>query len=240
VGTALDLDLWGYRLQVRAAVPEAFEALSDALGSHKIPDAAPLGFVVKAPEEPNGLHSLIDRSGLVLARSRSWKDCVAVLAEHLTTFAPPPEGAVRTTMRAVIREGRFEPTAALCGFPLLSLPPLVERQLERRGQRVLDRLAVDMTLEGQLMLAPLPWSELRTAEPTGHCGGDRSGARVDAVLVPASVGVDLRGYQLVALIASTITNLDACETLDVAERLVDIARAVPINDVSARRQALAT
>lgn len=238
MGTAVDLDLWGHQVRVRAGIPEAASALRAALADHVLGDAVPLGFALRTPESPNGLHSLLDRSGLVLARARSWEECVAVLAEHLASFAPPPAGTFRTTLRAVIRSEDTQRSAALAAFPLLSLPPLVERQLEQRGQRVVDRLAIDITPEAELSLSPSPWPELAVCEPAGHCGASATGAAIRAVLLPTSPGRSLRRHQLVALIASTFTGLDPEDALETAERLHDYAHAIPMNDVAARRRAL--
>lgn len=236
----MDLDLWGHRVRVRAGVPEAASVLRDALADHVLPDAVPLGFALKPPDSPKGLHSLVDRSGLVLARARSWQECVAVLAEHLATFAPPPAGTIRTTMRAVIRGDGAERTAVLAAFPLLSLPPLVERQLAQRDQRVVDRLAIYMDPNGALALSALPWTALRAQDPIGHCGAGANGTPVTAILVPTGPGASIRRHQIVALISSTFTDVTAETALNMAEQFVDVARAVPMSDVAARRRALET
>ena len=230
--------MWGHPLRVRASVPEAADALRAALADRVVSEPAPLGFVVKPPEGAGGFHCLVDRSGLLLARARSWQACVAVLAEHLATFAPAPPGTVRTTMRAVARGDAAEPRAVLVGFPLLSLPPLIERQLERRGQRVLDRLAVDLAADGVLSLTPSPWPALRPTEPPGHCGSDISGARVESVLLPAGAGIALKRHQVVALIASTLAAVAPDAALDLAGSMADQARAVAMNDAAALRHAL--
>lgn len=234
----MDIKLWDTTLRVRVEVPEAEATLRATLADHLVPKAAPLGFVVQRPSAPNGLHCLIDRSGLVLARARTWQAVVAVLAEHLTTFAPPPPGTIRTTMRAVVRHSGPDQSAVLAGFPLLSLPPMVERQLERRGQRVVDRLAVDMTAEGELALTPLLWPELRTHEPPGHGGTGASGTLIDTVLVPMSAEISLGSHHLVALIGSTLSGVSAEVALGLAERLASHSGTVPLNDVAARRRAL--
>ena len=197
-------------------------------------EPAPLGFVLKPPDGRTGLHSVIDRSGLVLGRARTWRECVAVLAEHLASFAPTPPGTIRTSMRAVIRGEGSARGAVLAGFPLLTLPPLIERQLERRGQCVIDRLAVDMTLHGELLLSALPWPELRPADPVGHCGANASGTPIEAVLLPSDLGTSYYHHQLVALIACAITSLAPEEALNVAEHLTDRAHVVLMNDVQAR------
>ena len=137
------------------------------------PNLAPIGFVLKAPKVDTGLHLLIDRSGLVLARCRTWQECVAVLGEHLATFVPPPANTVRVHMRAIIRKATSGRDAILAIFPLLSIPPLIERQLERRSQAIVDRLAVDISPDCVLDLAAMPWPELLTgAQAAGHIEAD--------------------------------------------------------------------
>ena len=237
--TAIDLELWGERLRILSDSPDAAALLRASLADHVISDDSPVGFVLKAPDAPRGLYHLIDRSGIVLARACSWRDCVAVLAEYLAGFAPSPAGTVRTAMRAVLRGGGEERTAILAAFPLLAIPPLVERRLERSGQQVLDRLAVDIDPTGVISLAELPWPVLRPEEPLGHCGTRASGARVDAVLIP-NQSAGLNRPSLIASIASLMPGALPETALAIAEAFSERIRGIPLDDEVARRRALRT
>ena len=240
VRTAVDLDLFGTPIRVLAELPEAGAAVRSAFADYLYEDASPVGFVLKAPQNAGGFHVLVDRSGFVLARCRSWKECVGVLTEHLVAFAKPPAGTCRVRMRSVVRDSPTGREAVLGMFPLLSLPPLVERQLAQKSLRILDRLAVDMTDEGQLMMRSMPGIEVADGEPTvGHCSSqDANGANAAAVLVPTLPNGAPSRSQLVALIARQVHSESRTRTLDLAERLASNTVPVPINDELARRRAL--
>ena len=219
--TNVDLDLFGHAIRIVSEVPDAVTELRSVMSEFLSTDEAPVGFILKAPVEPTGLYVLIDRSGLILARARKWVYCLAALLELLASFAPRPAGTVRLFMRAIVREGWGVPDAVVAAFPMLALPPLVERQLARSAHLVVDRLAVDSTPDGVLSLAAAPWpTSSYQAAATGHCGSQSaSGARISSMLVPAVSAADPSLAYLTAAITPNVHARLRAEALNVAEYL---------------------
>lgn len=230
MGTELNLDLWGHRLAVRTLESGA-ALLRTALQTHVVTDVAPVALVAHAPNSADGLHTLLDRSGLVLARSRTPQEIHAVLAEFLTSFAPPPVATIRVRMRAMVRGAGASRVATLAVFPLLALPPLVERQLARRSLRVLDRLAVDITQDLRLLLTTMPWPEMRVSDPVGHVGGaEVSDVPIGRVLVPVSPNSNVTKTTLVCGLANTMEYPSPTIALNVAERLSALVRYAAVGN----------
>ncbi|MCP3909521.1 MAG: hypothetical protein GY713_01065 [Actinomycetia bacterium] len=112
-------------------------------------DGAEVGLVLQPPTDENGLHTLVDRSGVLLARCRDADS----LAEQTTAFvrnlAARPAGATPFSLRAV------ETPAGLAVCPLWAAVSLASAQslLERKGARVLPGLRVWLDAQGRAVTA---------------------------------------------------------------------------------------
>ena len=215
----LDLDIFGTRIRVLCEDAAAVAVLHTALAEHLISEATPHGFSVKVPQRTNGLHVLMDRSGLILGRTQTIEECVALLGSHLAALVPPPPGTTRVRMRALVRE---DLTAVLACFPVFAAPPLVERRLDRAHYRIIDRLAVDLSPEGGLRMTATPWpalAELHHSVP-GHAPAPDVDASVTGILVP-SVGPEPPSTAgLVSFIAGSVSpGISHAERISFAEQL---------------------
>lgn len=223
----IDVDIAGHQIRVLCEVPQATTVLRGALSEHLLGEPAEPGFVLKQPDRPGGLHVLLDRAGFILARSRSWEDCVAVLARHLGVFLPPHLGTVRLAMRVLLGDdGR----ATLVGFPLFSTPPVVERRLQRVGQRIVDRLVVDVHPDGRLDMTATPWaSEFVARDVVGHAEAAVTGASAWRVLLPQVIHGPVSEGSAAASIAAGVRGTTSHET-SMAIALA-ILRASPVEGV---------
>lgn len=233
----IDLEIAGSLIRVICRSPKASTILRSALEDHLVDEPATPGFVLNEPERGGGFHTLLDRSGFILARTRTPDESVAILGSHLAALLPPPAGTVRIRMRALLRS---DGAVVLAAFPLFTVPPVVERRLERSDHRLIDRLAVDMASDGCLLMTPMPWSLLSTDHGSGHAQVPDGPLKVHATLVPmdSSTVPSLAG--VVAFLAREISPLATRqERLSIAERLAsNVVLPVDLESRSARYEAL--
>jgi hypothetical protein len=180
----------------------------------------------------------LDRSGLVLGRTRSLEQCIELLISHLGVFSPPPPDTMRMKMRALVGDGG---RLVLAGFPLFSDPPVIERRMERMSHRIVDRLAVDITREGVLMLSPASWQSAATRyEVAGHTGAPSEPLNVAAVLIPSISATEPSQAAVIAFLATNVSShATNAERVHLAETLA--ARgvvSVQLNDRAERYEAL--
>ena len=234
----IDLNIDGHRVRVICEDPDGVTTLRSALVEHLDDEPAPVGFALRRPTADKGMWVLLDRSGFVLARSRTSNEALAVLGSHLAGLVKPPEHTVRVRCRALLAH---DASAILAGFPLFVDPPLVERRLERESHRMIDRLAIDIGQGGMLEMSPTPWPELAALPTvTGHTSAPPSPTPIRAMCVsqaadePPSIGA------LVAFLAQAVSHrCDRAERLDLAERLATgIIVGVSPHDSSASYRAL--
>lgn len=153
------------------------------LDPYVVDGPCPVGFVIKADSGSGKLSLLLDRTGFILGRSRKPDDCLEILVRHLGGFSPPPPGAVRLRMRALLGP---DGSAVLAEFPLFTSPAAVERRLKRVGYRIVDRLLADVTAEpdGRCRLETTEWTY---ASPeflvAGHAEVPSSPTAVSALLL---------------------------------------------------------
>lgn len=140
----VNLSIGGHELRVASQSGAVARQLRKVLSSHLVAEQAPLGFLVRSSRRRPRHLAVVDRCGFTVANVRGRRQAVATLASHLSGFAAPRDGTVRLRVRALVDD---QGTAALCTWPLLFLPELDEVELAARGQRVLDRLAVDVDSE---------------------------------------------------------------------------------------------
>jgi hypothetical protein len=233
---AIDLDLFGHQVRVVVEDTRSREALASELREFIIPEPAITGLVMKLPNAESSFHVLLDRSGLVLGRTRSADECLGVLGRYLASFAPPPTNATRHRMRALVNS---EGEAVLAVFPLFAHPPVVERRLEREGFRLIDRLAVDVQLdkfERPSLALPTWVPGVGTDGCPGHAGIVRTPIRIEAILVPDEL---TSRAMLVAELASSSLGGPVGTVLDRAELLSELpTRTVDVASKSSRYSAL--
>ena len=214
----LDLKIDGTLLRVVCDNPRGARVLRSALSHHVAKEPAPPGFYLEAPTDDQRLYVLLDRSGLVLARTRRLEDCLAALAGHLAAFRRPPEGTTRFRMRTLVdRDQRV--TLALP--PLLQLPPLVERRIDSLGQRIVDRLVVDIDGDRRVHVPDGRWPELSgVGDGIGHVSTFDVPAPVDLLLAP---GARRARAQIIAAVASAGSpGASHRAILDVSEAVSDV------------------
>lgn len=232
----IDLDIYGTPIRVICEEREGADRLRTLLEPHLSEEPAEPGFVIHAPGPGTRLRALLDRSGLVLARSQSLDDCIQVMLGHLGLFAPPPADTMRLKVRALVRSA--DGSAVLAWPPLFVDPPAVERRLERAGFALVDRLAVDLSRDARELCLAAPLVDLSSVVDGHHSGPGRH--TIERCLVPEGTPGSTAGA--VAQVASTImpsSDHGPDERLDLAEALV--ARGlehVPLDQRAARYRAL--
>ena len=234
----LDLQISGSRVRVICENPSSSALLRSALADHLIDEPAEPGFVLKNPERKGGLHILVDRSGFVLGRTRTSEECLGILGSHLAAFVPPPANTTRIHMRALIGD---DASAVLAGFPLFVSPPLVERRLERASHRMIDRLAVDIALEGALEMSQTPWPALAELHRVGgHAPAPDRALRIAAILVPHGASARPSFAAAVSFIATMVsTHATQHDRIALAEKIASAkVISVDANERSARYAAL--
>lgn len=211
--------------------------LRTALSDYVTAEEALAGFVLQAPNNHSKLHVLLDRSGFVLARTRSVEDCVAIVVSHLAVFLPQPPETIRLNMRALVNQ---DSEVTLACFPLFVDPPLTERRVERTSHRIIDRLAVDLNLDGTLQMTPMQSSISSSARTTpGHTPAPLKACNVVATLLPQSSVEPPSVAAAVALLAASMSTGTRIQRIALAERLtMKSLRPVQIMDRSARYAAL--
>jgi hypothetical protein len=238
--TPINLEIGRSRVRVTCTHPVGAEILRRGLSDFVIADDAPLGFVIHATTPTRRLFVLNDRSGFVLARSRTIEECVAALAMHLGALVEPPPGLVRLKGRMVMSDvGR----AAVGLFPVFAAPPLVERRLSAGGLRLVDRLVLDFAPRSLELHTPtLPWHLVASDPGPGHAAGTASdGARLSMLVLPCDgVASTPSIAEVILTIAVAAGGTDRDAVLDMAERIVATAdvRVLPYDDRSARYAAL--
>lgn len=230
---AIDLNMWATPIRVLSEVPGAADILRDELYDHVSEEPAPVGFVLKAPSDQRGMHLLVDRSGLIVARARSWEECLPTLAGHLSSFSPPRPGTIRLRMTAISRPAGGGREAVLAVFPLLRTRPLVERQLERASLAVVDRMAIDVDESGIMATSPSPWPGLTTRVP-GHDATAAIGLPVSELLLPGADGIRWTRAATVRTILSSVATGGMEESWQLADRLALLARPVPLDGDAVR------
>ncbi len=112
-------------------------------------DTAEVGMVLQPPKDENGLHTLIDRSGILLARCRDAGSLVEETVAFVRNLAPRPADATPFALRAV------ETPAGLAVCPLLVAVSLASARspLERKGARILPGLRVWLDTKGRAVTA---------------------------------------------------------------------------------------
>jgi hypothetical protein len=236
----IDLDIARRRVRVLSEVPEATEALNAALIHHLVPEPGEPSFVLKEPDRPGGLCVLLDRAGFVLARSRTFEDIVAVLLRHLGVFLAPPPGTTRLSMRTLLAD---DGTATLVGFPLFSTPPVVERRLQRVGQRIVDRLVVDVRSDGKLALTASPWrSSLAESDVVGHADvSELTGLQPARLFLPQVTNQPLSEAATLASVAAALSSgASHADVMETARSIIlqSMVQAMPWNQHLARYEML--
>lgn len=222
---ALDLAIGGHRLRVFLPDSDGRNLLVDALADVVVDEPAPPAFRVKPPTGKDGFHVLIDRSGFILARTRTSEGCLAVLGSLLANFQLPPEGCIRLPLRAVASEDGV----VLAAFPLFTTPPLVERRLERFGYAVIDDLAVNVSANLSVRSHVPSWRAIRALQvPNGHCEPVASRHPITSVLLPRIGSMAPTRAQSIALLAAGEPTLRQ-QALDIAELLASLVRPVPVD-----------
>jgi hypothetical protein len=195
--------------------------LRAALGDHILDetDEAPLAFVLTAPQGFNRNHQLTDRSGFVLSEARGLDTGLRALACHLTALLPPAPGTVRIRARAVVADDQ----AVVCLFPLLFAPTVAERDLERAGLRLVDRLAIDVDARtGELRVPDVPWpalAELRNARAHAGTGGTPSSVALVDAAAPLAAAPPTPAAMVAAIARNGLCG-DMATLLDAAAALV--------------------
>ena len=216
---ALDLGIHGNRIRVICDDAAGVKRCRSALAAHLVDEPAPPGFVVQGPKKAGDLHVVLDRSGLVLGRARSFDECLSILLSHLGVLISPPAGTIRLRMRALLNANG----AVLASFPLFTHPPFIEGRLERVSYRMLDRLAVDLTPSNGLLLSRPPWAQLPDAPNVrGHSTAGDEVMNVTAVMVPKLFASGPTKAQLITNLACAVLGLPHHEAIETAERLATI------------------
>lgn len=234
---SINIDLFGFRLSVVSEDPRSSAVLRSALADHIVDQRFDPGFLLRAPRGDEKFFVLLDRSGLVLCRSRTSGGCLASLASHLAACAPPPAGTYRIHARVLVDDVGG---GVLAAFPLFTIPTMTERQLERVGHRMVDRLAVDLTDEGVLTAVETPWPELAALSfPTGHSPATNGSSRITRILLPQVADVAPNRAETVALLAAAIAGLSVQDRVAAATTLTELPMVgVPVHSKSARYEAL--
>jgi hypothetical protein len=181
-----------------------------------------LAFVVRAPSADERFFVLLDRSGVVLGRTRELDQCLAILARHLGVFLPRPMSTTRFRARAL----RYaDDTATVALSPLCLVPPPVERRLEASGCRLIDRIAVDLDASCGIRTTDEPWSTEPSDVP-GHVGS-AAGVTVTSLIVPGTDAAPPTDGGVAAMLASPIVaGDDRHAALAAVTELVDLDVAV--------------
>lgn len=222
----MDLELQGTRVRVVVEDVEARTALKSIFATSMIDEPAAIGFVLKRGSGSSGLHLLVDRTGFVLARTRSATDGLLVLIRHLNSFVPPTAGAVRYRMRTLVNDRGM---AVLAAFPLFTEPAPSERRLERYGYRIVDRLHVDVNNDGSghSWIAPsTPASAPIFGTVQGHVEMPDKSTAIRALLIPTDTRLS-RAETVLQVAASAIDTSDPASILAHAEGLVTAAPVRP-------------
>jgi len=194
--------------------------LRAALGEHLVDgaDDAPLAFVFTAPQGLQRKHRLVDRSGFVLSEAPGLDAGLHALAAHLTAFMPAAPDTVRIRARGIVAGDR----TIVCLAPMLYGPAIAERELERAGFHVIDRLAVDVDLRTGLITHPeIPWPSLRDLRPARNHVGAGGTRPATAIVSETPIGsAPPTAAQIVARLAAEGVCGSAAQLLDAAMELV--------------------
>ena len=209
-------------MRVACADRNGAARLRSALADHLIDELAPPGFLLSSPSGADGLHVLTDRSGYVLGRARTIDQGLAILAGHLTCFLPPAPGRARFRLRALVGPGE---QLSLVVWPLLAVPAMVERKMERTRRRLGDWLVSEIDqVTGQVAQTPIPWVDLAKLDPgPGHQSPHGALRRATGLIAPAmrDAASPTRG-QVVHLVSSVAMTGTHEDRLMMAERLSDL------------------
>ncbi|MCP5027195.1 MAG: hypothetical protein GY929_13015 [Actinomycetia bacterium] len=181
------------------------------------PDAD-IGFVVKPPEGEGGLHTLIDRSGVLLARCRDEASLVTDTASFVRNLAEHHTGAAPFALRVVKTEAGLvaSPLWAAVGLAAATTPLARQGATVQPGLRVwLDERGRAASADGGPLTRLVTMNQLGDEAPTG-------GQMVQALAATATASADRRAA-LDAALASVQAGLDVV-VLNGA-RPVDVAAA---------------
>lgn len=232
----IDVEVGETRLRIISRAPELTDQLRAALVDQLVDEECEPGFVVDHAATHGALFTLVDRTGFILARSRTVGGCRSAVLSHLAALLPPPDGTIPARMRALIRDGQ----AVLAAFPLLTTPPVIERRLQRTGWGLVDRMIVTLTPESDLHLARTPWSMTSDRDiALGHALEPDGPIEVARVLIPGGPGLQPSEAGVVAFLAALFDGSSSRDVrLDVAERLASRASTVATDDAGALYAAL--
>lgn len=166
------------------------------LAGYIVTEEAPLGFVVRVSRGARPTYVLTDRCGFVLGTDKRPSHIVTMLHGHLSALLPVEANVVRIRARSFQqRQG-----ITLCTWPLLFVPSLEENRLAAAGVRIVDRLAVDVDLDGRIKSPSLPGA-VTEAPSHLHPSSLPSGTPLARIALPlATEHLDAAG--VVALLAS--------------------------------------
>lgn len=182
----------------------------------------------------------MDRSGFVLGRTRTAAECLAILVRQFGGFSPPAPETVRFRLRVLVSDTG---QVLLAGFPLFTEPAPIERRLQRKGFRIVDRLHADVGVSenGDPFIAPPTWDHpLQDLGTTGHLS-HRNGAHaaIDGILLLSEPGLSYAAATA-QITAAADGSGDRNQILDRAESLAALAiREVPNPDLHELYSALA-
>ena len=167
---------------------------------------------------------VLDRSGLVMGRTRSADQCAGILTRLLDSFSPARTESVRFRFRVLLDRND---EAVVAAFPLFIEPALVERRLQRVGFRMVDRLHADIGFAADGSVVALPSSsQFSTLFPDcmGHTGTRRSPARIKAILWVGERSITRAGSVLQAASAASESG-ERAAVLRYAEALAGVPAA---------------
>ncbi len=221
---ALDLEIDGNRLRIVVSDQECRTLLADAFAAHIVDEPAPPALLMRPPDGPGKFHVVVDRSGFVLARTNTARECVAVLGRILAGLLPTPHGAVRLPMRAVASDAGV----VIAAFPLFRTSALVERRLQRCGYQIVDGLVTDIDEQLFVVSQEPRWTTTDVPRQVpGHC--DRLPTRgITAVLLPQIGSSTPSRAQSIAFLAGGNPQHRE-QSLDTAARLSELVIPVQVD-----------
>jgi len=234
---AIDLDIAGRRVRVVCEDPAGISLLSSALADHLVAEPAPVGYSLQVPAGNKKLLVVLDRSGFILARTKTIEEGVAVLGRHLGALLQPPKGTIRIRARVLVGgDNRL----VLAGFPLFVEPTVVERRLERASHRMVDRLVADLHPDGTLQMSAAPWLALTgLRDVPGHAPALFEPTELTRVLLPRTGNEDSSRASVVSFLAAAMSPAASIsDRFALAERLSEKCVGVPLGDRAARYAAL--
>jgi len=186
-----------------------------------------LGYLVKPPTEPSGLHVAVDGEGQIIGRSRNADDLVEVVGNHMRTRASnePVPGQLRVRLRALIDEDQ---SISLLGQHVGANPNFSERQLARHGLKIIDSSYVDLHVQSQLVQIVDSAGNLAPVGVVGHVSLDRAKGTVDRLFLLNVTGTPFTPGQVAHQLACAVRSGSRHERVSSA---VALANALTIIEV---------